>query len=50
MTTHTAKGLEFPVVILCDGAFQRHGRASRVVNAERRLYACDLGAGIVRGT
>ena len=47
MTTHTAKGLEFPVVILCDGAFQRHGRASRVVNAERRLYACDLGAGIV---
>ena len=47
MTTHTAKGLEFPVVILCDGAFQRHGRASRVVNAERRLYACDLGSGIV---
>ncbi len=47
MTTHTAKGLEFPVVVLCDGAFQRHGRASRIVNAERQLYACDLGAGIV---
>ena len=47
MTTHTAKGLEFPVVVLCDGAVRRHGRASRIVNAEKRLYACDLGAGIV---
>ncbi len=47
MTTHNAKGLEFPVVILCDGAFQRSGRASRVVNSEERLYACDLGAGII---
>ena len=47
MTTHTAKGLEFPVVVLCDGAVRRHGRASRIVNAEKGLYACDLGAGIV---
>ncbi len=47
MTTHTAKGLEFPVVVLCDGAAQRRGRASRIANAEKRLYACDLGAGIV---
>ena len=47
MTTHTAKGLEFPVVIVCDGAFQRQGRASRVVNVEKRLYACDLGSGMV---
>ena len=47
MTTHTAKGLEFPVVVLCDGAARRQGRASRVVNAENGLYACDLGAGIV---
>ncbi len=47
MTTHTAKGLEFPVVVLCDGAVRRHGRASRIVSAEKRLYACDLGAGIV---
>ena len=47
MTTHAAKGLEFPVVVLCDGAAQRKGRASRVVNAEKGLYACDLGAGIV---
>ena len=46
MTTHSAKGLEFPVVVLCDGAAPRRGRASRIVNAEERLYACDLGAGI----
>ncbi len=47
MTTHSAKGLEFPVVVLCDGAAPRRGRASRIVNARERLYACDLGAGIV---
>ena len=47
MTTHSAKGLEFPVVVLCDGAAPRRGRAGRIVNARERLYACDLGAGIV---
>ena len=47
MTTHSAKGLEFPVVVLCDGAAPRRGRAGRIVNAGERLHACDLGAGIV---
>ena len=47
MTTHAAKGLEFPVVVLCDGAVPRRGRAGRIVNARERLHACDLGAGIV---
>ena len=47
MTTHSAKGLEFPVVVLCDGAAPRRGRAGRIVNAKERLHACDLGAGIV---
>ena len=47
MTTHTAKGLEFPVVVLCDAAFHRHGRAGRFVDAKNGLYACDLGSGLV---
>lgn len=47
MTIHNAKGLEFPVVVLCDGAFRRHGRAGRIVRSDENLYACDLGGGLV---
>ncbi len=43
MTIHSAKGLEFPVVILCDAAHTRNARAQRIVRPERNLHACDLG-------
>ena len=46
LTVHSAKGLEFPVVILVDTPFSRVGRASRVVRPEEGLYACDLGHGL----
>jgi ATP-dependent helicase/nuclease subunit A len=43
MTVHTAKGLEFPIVILCDPtAPRRSQRASRFVDGERRLWAQTL--------
>ncbi len=46
MTVHTAKGLEFPVVVLCDpNAPRRVQRASRYIDGERRLWAqslCDV--------
>ncbi len=45
MTVHTAKGLEFPIVVLCDpNAPRRVQRASRYIDGERRLWAqalCD---------
>ncbi len=47
MTTHAVKGLEFPVVILCDGAQGRTPWVNRVVRPERNLHACDLGGGLV---
>ena len=43
MTVHGAKGLEFPVVILCDLAKGRSNkRPSRHVDAARRLWAFSL--------
>jgi len=45
MTVHRAKGLEFPVVILCDITCRRSDTASRHVDAERRLFAIRLAGG-----
>lgn len=43
MTVHGAKGLEFPIVILCDMAKSRSSkRPSRHVDAARRLWAFSL--------
>jgi ATP-dependent helicase/nuclease subunit A len=45
MTVHAAKGLEFPVVVLCDPTAPLRPRfASRYIDGERRLWAqalCD---------
>ncbi|HEX6241992.1 MAG TPA: UvrD-helicase domain-containing protein, partial [Polyangiales bacterium] len=43
MTVHSAKGLEFPVVVLCDPTMNlRTEFASRYVDAEQRLWAQPL--------
>ncbi len=46
MTIHAAKGLEFPVVVLCDVGATRGSIASRFVSREKKLWASDLGKGI----
>jgi ATP-dependent helicase/nuclease subunit A len=43
MTVHAAKGLEFPVVVLCDPTAPRRPEyASRYIDAERKLWAQSL--------
>lgn len=42
MTTHKAKGLEFPVVILADITANPTGRASRYVDSDRGLAAVRI--------
>lgn len=43
MTVHKAKGLEFPVVVLCDPTAPRAvTKASRFIDSERRLWAQRL--------
>lgn len=43
MTVHKAKGLEFPVVVLCDPTLPRNGdRPSRYIDPEARLWAAPI--------
>lgn len=43
MTVHNAKGLEFPLVILCDPTVPRESTfPSRYLDHERHLWACNL--------
>ena len=45
MTVHKAKGLEFPVVILCDITAPFSSGASRHVDPERKIVAMRLAGG-----
>jgi len=45
MTVHRAKGLEFPVVILCDITCSLGNFASRHIDADRKLFAVRLAGG-----
>ena len=45
MTVHRAKGLEFPVVILCDITCSISDYASRHIDADRKLFAVRLAGG-----
>ena len=45
MTVHRAKGLEFPVVILCDITCPLGANASRHIDPERGLFAVRLAGG-----
>jgi ATP-dependent exoDNAse (exonuclease V) beta subunit len=41
-TVHAAKGLEFPVVVLCDPERSKHEAPSRYIDPEQRLWAFRL--------
>jgi ATP-dependent helicase/nuclease subunit A len=45
MTVHKAKGLEFPVVILCDITAPFSSGASRYVDPDRKIFAIKLAGG-----
>ncbi len=45
MTVHRAKGLEFPVVILCDITCSISDYASRHIDPDRKLFAVRLAGG-----
>jgi ATP-dependent exoDNAse (exonuclease V) beta subunit len=45
MTVHRAKGLEFPVVVLCDITCRKGDRPARHVDPEKRLFAIRLAGG-----
>ena len=45
MTVHKAKGLEFPVVILCEITSPFSSGASRYVDPDRKLFAMRLAGG-----
>jgi ATP-dependent exoDNAse (exonuclease V) beta subunit len=46
MTVHKAKGLEFPVVVLCDITCPFASGASRHVDPDRGLFATKLAGGV----
>jgi ATP-dependent exoDNAse (exonuclease V) beta subunit len=45
MTVHKAKGLEFPVVILCDITATLSRTASRHIDTERKIFAMSVAGG-----
>jgi ATP-dependent exoDNAse (exonuclease V) beta subunit len=45
MTVHRAKGLEFPVVVLCDITAALSQGASRHVDPDRKIFAVQLAGG-----
>ena len=46
MTVHGAKGLEFPVVILCDVTCKMPKSGSRRIDPEKKLFAVRLAGGV----
>ncbi len=45
MTAHKAKGLEFPIIVLCDITCRMSGGASRHIDTMRKLFAVRLAGG-----